>query len=58
MAVREMIAFLEHDKHLSADDAYMLCSVAGNLIVTQIVDGTVGTHLLLPKSIFATRKPR
>ncbi|HEY2907078.1 MAG TPA: acetamidase/formamidase family protein [Vicinamibacterales bacterium] len=52
MAVREMIAFLVDVKHLSHDDAYMLCSVAGNLVVTQVVDGTVGAHMQLPKSIF------
>jgi acetamidase/formamidase len=52
MAVREMVAFLVDVKHLSRDDAYMLCSVAGNLVVTQVVDGTIGAHMLLPKSIF------
>ena len=51
-AVREMIAFLVTEKHLTRDDAYMLCSVAGDLDVTQVVDGTRGAHMLLPKSIF------
>lgn len=58
MAVREMVSFLADDKHLSRDDAYMLCSVAGNLVVTQVVDGTVGAHMLLPKSVFTSGKPR
>jgi acetamidase/formamidase len=28
----------------------MLCSLAGNLRVTQTVDGNKGIHMLLPKS--------
>ena len=51
-AVREMIDFLVRTKGLSRDDAYMLCSVAGDLDVTQVVDGTRGAHMVLPKSIF------
>jgi acetamidase/formamidase len=30
----------------------MLCSVAGDLHVTQAVDATKGVHMSLPKSIF------
>jgi len=52
LAVREMIDFLVAQRHLSRDDAYMLCSVAGNLHVTQAVDATKGVHMSLPKSIF------
>ena len=55
-AVREMIAFLVTEKHLTRDDAYMLCSVAGDLDVTQVVDGTRGAHMILPKSIFGKVK--
>ena len=51
-AVREMIDFLVKTKGLSRDDAYMLCSVAGDLDVTQVVDGTRGAHMIMPKSIF------
>ncbi len=58
MAVREMVAFLVDVKHLPPDEAYMLCSVAGNLVVTQMVDGTVGAHMLLPKSIFTSGAAR
>ena len=55
MAVREMIDYLTTEKHLSRDDAYMLCSVAGNLRITQLVDGTKGAHMMLPKSIFVSK---
>ena len=52
LAVREMIDFLTTEKHLSRDDAYMLASVAGDLHITQLVDGNKGVHMMLPKAIF------
>ena len=52
IATREMLDFLVHAKGLSRDDAYMLASVAMDLVVTQVVDGTQGIHALLPKAIF------
>jgi acetamidase/formamidase len=55
MATREMIDFLVSEKHLSRDDAYMLCSLAVDLRVTQLVDQTKGVHAMLPKSIFASK---
>jgi len=51
-AVRDMIDFLATEKHLSRDDAYMLSSVAVDVDITQLVDGNVGVHALLPKKIF------
>lgn len=52
IAVRQMVDFLVTEKHMSHDDAYMLTSVAGDVDVTQLVDGSVGVHVLLPKAIF------
>jgi acetamidase/formamidase len=52
IAVREMIDFLVNAKHLSKDDAYMLISVAGDVDVTELVDGNKGVHVMLPKAIF------
>lgn len=52
IAVREMILYLMEEKHLSKSDAYMLCSVAVDVNITQLVDGNVGVHAMLPKSIF------
>jgi acetamidase/formamidase len=51
-AVREMIDFLMTEKHLSRDDAYMLASVAGDLSITELVDGNKGVHMAMPKGIF------
>jgi acetamidase/formamidase len=45
-ALRDMIEFLEAEKHLSRDDAYMLSSVAVDMNITQLVDGNVGVHAL------------
>jgi acetamidase/formamidase len=52
IAVREMIDFLVNVKHLSRDDAYMLTSVAGDVDITELVDGNKGVHVMLPKTIF------
>jgi acetamidase/formamidase len=52
IAVREMIDFLVAEKNLSRDDAYMLISVAGDVDITELVDGNKGVHVLLPKAIF------
>jgi acetamidase/formamidase len=51
-AVREMVRFLVEERHISTEDAYMLTSMAADLHVTQIVDGTKGIHAVLPKRIF------
>jgi acetamidase/formamidase len=52
-AVRDMIDFLVQEKHLDRDDAYMLTSVAADVDITQLVDGNVGVHAMLPKKIFS-----
>ena len=52
VATREMVDLLVTEKKLSREDAFMLCSVAMELRVTQVVDGTKGIHAMLPKSIF------
>ena len=52
IAVRQMVDFLVNEKHLSRDDAYMLTSVAGDVDITELVDGNKGVHVMLPKNIF------
>jgi acetamidase/formamidase len=52
LAIHEMIDFLKEQKHLSADDAYMLASVAVDFDITQLVDGKKGVHAMCPKTIF------
>jgi len=53
LATREMIDFLVAQKGLTRDEAYILSSVAADLHVTQLVDGTKGVHAMIPKSIFS-----
>jgi acetamidase/formamidase len=52
IAVREMIAWLMTEKKMTQADAYMLCSVAADVDITQLVDGNVGVHVMLPKNVF------
>lgn len=47
-----MVDFLASEKHMSREDAYMLTSVAGDVDITELVDGDVGVHVMLPKTIF------
>ena len=51
-ALRDMIDYLVEEKHMTRDDAYMLSSVAVDMDITQLVDGNVGVHAMLPKNIF------
>lgn len=51
-ALKEMIAWLERFAGLSAEDAYVLCSLAVNFHITQVVNSPQkGVHGMLPKSI-------
>ena len=49
-AVREMVKHVCRRTNLSRNQAYMLCSLIGDLRVTQTVDGNKGVHMLLAKS--------
>jgi acetamidase/formamidase len=49
-AVREMIEHVCRRTSLTRSQAYMLCSLAGDLRVTQTVDGVKGCHMMLAKS--------
>jgi len=49
-AVREMVRHVCLRTNLSPNQAYMLCSLIGDLRVTQTVDGNKGVHMMLAKS--------
>jgi acetamidase/formamidase len=52
-AVRELIAWLGTEKGLSPEDAYVLCSLAADLKISQIVDaGIFGVSAYLALSVF------
>ena len=44
--------YSDKEKGMSQADAYMLCSVAVDVNITELVDGNVGVHCLLSKAIF------
>ena len=52
-ALREMIALIVERTNISREQAYMLCSLAVDLRVTQTVDGNKGIHAMLAKSLLA-----
>jgi acetamidase/formamidase len=51
-AIQEMVDFLVATRGLDRHAAYQLTSIAGNVAITQLVDGTVGVHVKMPKGIF------
>ena len=51
MALREMIAHICRRTSLTREQAYMLCSLQGNLRVTQTVDGEKGCHMMMAKAV-------
>ncbi len=50
-ALREMILLITSRTKLTRDEAYMLCSLAADLRVTQTVNGSKGIHCMLAKSL-------
>jgi acetamidase/formamidase len=55
IAVQQMIDFLVAEKKLDKVAAYQLTSIAGDVAITQLVDGKVGVHVRMPKLIFGLR---
>ena len=53
IAVRQAIDLLVTMKGLTRDEAYQLTSVACDVEITQLVDGTLGVHVMIPKRLFA-----
>jgi len=53
IALRAMIDWIVNLKGLSREEAYLLCSLAADLRVTQTVDVNKGIHCMLPKEALA-----
>ena len=52
-AVRAMIAWLVEERGLSREDAYVLCSVAGDLKILEVVDaGVWNVSMAMPLAVF------
>ena len=52
LAVQAMIHWIREEHELSAEDAYMLCSLAADLRITQFVNGNNGVHVMLEQKYF------
>jgi acetamidase/formamidase len=52
IAIQEMVDFLAATKQMDRHQAYQLVSLAGDVAITQLVDGTMGVHVKMPKAIF------
>ncbi len=52
IAIQEMIDFLASTRAMDKHTAYQLTSIAGDVAITQLVDGTMGVHVKMPKGIF------
>ena len=50
-ALRDMIRLICERSTLSREDAYMLCSLAADLRITQTVNGSKGVHCMLAKTL-------
>jgi acetamidase/formamidase len=61
LAVRQAITLLGDTYGLSREDAYQLVSTGCDVRITQLVDGTLGVHVMIPKAMFVrtptTRNP-
>jgi acetamidase/formamidase len=55
-AFRKLRRFLMQVHGLTEDDAIALMSVAADFAVTQVVDGNLGVHAILKKSLFPGRR--
>jgi acetamidase/formamidase len=55
IAVEEMVKLIQEKTGLTQLDGYQLASMAADLRITQLVDGNVGTHMMIRKSLLPRR---
>ena len=51
IAIEQMVKLLMEKKGLTQTAAYQLASIAADLRITQLVDGNVGVHMMVAKSL-------
>jgi amidase len=51
-ALQDMVEWLREEKDLTAEEAYVLCSLSGDVRIGQVVDPVVTVRVALPKNIF------
>jgi len=52
IALQDMVNWLQRDKGLSPEEAYVLVSIAGDVRIGQIVDPAVSVRVAVPKEVF------
>lgn len=52
MATARMVDFISKEKTVTESEAYSLCSIAADVRITQVVNGIMGAHVMMPKAIF------
>jgi acetamidase/formamidase len=57
IAVGQMVKLLQEKQGITQVQAYQAASMAADLHITQLVDGNVGVHMMIPKSYLKTRRP-
>ena len=57
VALRRMIGMIATRTGLTPETAYRLCSLAGNLRVTQVVNRAKGIHVMMPLDLLAQARP-
>ena len=55
ICVQNAVKFLMERAKLSQTEAYQLTSLAVDLRITQLVDGNVGVHAMIPKALLRSR---
>jgi acetamidase/formamidase len=50
-ALREMLKLVQEKAKISREDAYTFVSLAGDVRVTQLVNGNKGIHVMVPKAL-------
>jgi len=51
-ATERMVDFISREKNVTESEAYSLCSIAADVRITQVVNGIMGAHVMMPKTIF------
>jgi acetamidase/formamidase len=57
-ALRDMIRLLQDHAKLKAEEAYMLCSLAADVRISQLVNISKGCHVMFPKAILQSAPSR
>jgi acetamidase/formamidase len=54
-AIGQMVKFLQEKRGITQVQAYQAASMAADLRITELVDGNVGVHMMIPKT-YLTKK--